>query len=105
MLNQTQNEELKVIACASRSLNKAERKYCVTRKELLAIVNLTQHFRHYLLGRESKIHSNPQHLKWVFNFKDPSGQVARWMEILAAYSHVVDYRPGKKDNNADGMSR
>ena len=105
VLSQIQNGELKVIAYASRSLNKAERKYCVTRKELLAIVNFTQHFRHYLLGREFKVRSDHQPLKWLFNLKDPSGQVARWLEILAAYNFVIDYRPGKKHNNADGMSR
>ena len=105
VLSQTQNGELKVIAYASRTLNKAERKYCVTRKELLAIVNFTQHFRHYLLGREFKVRSDHQPLKWLFNLKDPSGQVARWLEILAAYNFVIDYRPGKKHNNADGMSR
>ena len=93
VLSQTQNGELKVIAYASRSLNKAERKYFVTRKALLAIVNFSQHFRHYLLGREFKVRSDHQHLKWLFNLKDPSGQVARWLEILAAYNFVIDYRP------------
>ena len=39
VLSQTQGGKLCTIAYASRSLNKAERKYCVTRKELLAIVN------------------------------------------------------------------
>ena len=37
VLSQTQGGKLCIIAYASRSLNKAERKYCVTRKELLAI--------------------------------------------------------------------
>ena len=37
VLSQTQGGKLCTIAYASRSLNKAERKYCVTRKELLAI--------------------------------------------------------------------
>ena len=30
---------------------KPERKYCVTRRKLLAVVNFTQKYRHYLLGR------------------------------------------------------
>ena len=77
VLSQTQNGELKVRAYCSRSLNKAERRYCVTRKELLAIVNVTQHFKHYLLGREFKVCSDHQPLKWLFNLKNPSGQMAR----------------------------
>ena len=105
VLSQFQEEKLCTIAYASRSLNKAERKYCVTRKELLAIVNFVQHFRHYLLGRRFKIRSDHQPLKWMFNLRDPSGQVARWLEILSAYQFQVEYRPGKKHNNADGLSR
>ena len=85
VLSQQQNELLKTIAYASRSLTKCERKYCVTRKELLAIVNFTQHFRHYLLGRKFRVRSDHQPLRWLFKLRDPSGQVARWLEILSAY--------------------
>ena len=38
------------IAIASRSLSKSERKYCVTRKEFLAVVRFIKYFRHYLYG-------------------------------------------------------
>ena len=40
------------IAYASRSLSRQEQRYCVTRRELLAIVEFVQHFRQYLLGRQ-----------------------------------------------------
>lgn len=40
----------RVIAYSSRVLTRAERRYCMTRRELLAVVTCVQHFRTYLLG-------------------------------------------------------
>ena len=40
-----------VIAYASRLLTKTERNYCVTCKELLAVVTFLNHFRHYLISK------------------------------------------------------
>ena len=105
VLSQIQDGEEHVIAYASRTLNKVERRYCVTRKELLAIVYFMKYFRHYLLGNEFLIRSDHQPLKWIFKLKDASGQIARWLEVLASYHFKVEYRPGKSHNNADGMSR
>ena len=40
-----------IVAYGSRLLSKTERNYCVTRRELLAVVSFTRHFQPYLLGR------------------------------------------------------
>ena len=49
-LSQIQKGEEKTICFASKVLTPAQRKYCTTRKELLAIVTFTRQFRYYLLG-------------------------------------------------------
>ena len=41
-----------VVAYGSRSLTKTERRYCVTRRELLAVVTFVKQFRTYLLGNK-----------------------------------------------------
>ena len=41
----------RVIAYGSRLLTKPERQYCVTRRELLAVVYFIQHYRPYLVCR------------------------------------------------------
>ena len=51
ILHQVQNGRERVIAYASRSLNKAEKYYCITEKELLAVRFFIEYFRQYLLGR------------------------------------------------------
>ena len=75
-----------VIAYASRSLSRQEQRYCVTRRELLAIVEFVQHFRQYLLGRQFTLRTDHGSLVWVRNFKEPEGQLARWLERLELHS-------------------
>ena len=43
----TENGEC-VVAYGSRTLSKSERRYCVTRKEMLALVYFVKYFRHYV---------------------------------------------------------
>ncbi|GBO03463.1 hypothetical protein AVEN_235821-1 [Araneus ventricosus] len=56
------NEEC-VIAYFSRSLGKPERNYCVTRKELLAIVKSIEHFHHYLYGQKIFLRTDHAYLR------------------------------------------
>lgn len=94
-----------VIAYASKTLSKAERKYCVTRKELLAVVTSIHHFRPYLLGQEFTLRTDHGSLTRLSNFKEPEGQLARWLEKLQEYEFKILHRPGRKHQNADALSR
>ena len=42
---------------------------------------------------------------WLFGFKDPEGQMARWLERLARFDFNIEHRPGLKHGNSDGLSR
>ena len=42
----------------SRTLSKPEHEYAVTRKEMLALVDLLRHFRCYILGRKFKVRTD-----------------------------------------------
>ena len=39
------------------------------------------------------------------NFKEPEGQLARWLQVLSEYQFDIIHRPGKQHGNADGLSR
>ena len=95
----------RVLGYASRSLSKAERNYCVTRRELLAVVWSLKHFRPYLYGRQFKVRTDHSSLRWLRNFKEPEGQLARWLQVIDEYHFEIIHRAGKLHGNADGLSR
>lgn len=105
VLSQLQEGEEKVIAYASAHLQETQRNYCVTRRELLAVVRFARQFRHYLLGRQFTLRTDHHSLTWLFRFKSPHGQLIRWLEELSQYDFVIEHRPGVKHGNADALSR
>ena len=105
VLSQVQDGEERVVAYASRLLTQQEKNYCVTRRELLAVVYFVKHFRPYLLGRKFMIRTDHAALRWLRNMPEPVGQQARWLELLEEYEFDIEHRPGKRHANADAMSR
>ena len=97
--------EERVIAYASRALSKPERNYCVTRRELLGVVYFAQYFRPYLLGRRFTLRTDHGSLTWLRNFKEPEGQLARWLERLQEFDFEILHLRGRKHTNADALSR
>ncbi|CAC5398214.1 unnamed protein product [Mytilus coruscus] len=77
----------------------------VKEKELLAIVLAVKHFHHYLYGINFTVRTYHGALNWLKNFKNPEGQLARWLEILGTYTFIIKHRAGLKHGNADGLSR
>ena len=75
VLSQFQDGVEKPIAFASRTLSKSERNYCVTRPELLAIVEFVKQHRHYLQGTRFCIRTDHAPLRFVVQAKDPEGQL------------------------------
>ena len=104
-LIQIQDGKEKVIAYGSYSLTAEQRRYCATRKELLAVVRFTRQYRHWLLGRPFQVRTDHSSLAWLMHFKDPQGQLARWLEELSQYNMIVKYREGRKHVNVDSLSR
>ena len=104
-LIQVQNGAERVIAYSSFSLTPEQKNYCTTRKELLAIVRFTRQFRYYLLGNIFTVRTDHSSLTWLLRFKEPQGQLARWIEELSQYLMVVKHRAGIRHGNADALSR
>ena len=99
----TQNA--RVIAYASRPLTKAERQYSVTKRELLAVVWGVQHFKQFLVGSRFILRTDHAALQWIFNCKNPQGQVARWLLMLSELDFVTKHRKGVLHTDGDALSR
>ena len=105
VLSQSQDGEEVVLAYASKTLTSAEVNYCVTRRELLAIVHNVALFKNYLIGKKFLIRTDHSALKYLQRFKEPEGQLARWLDYLQQFQFEILHRPGVQHGNADALSR
>ncbi|KAJ1518953.1 hypothetical protein ONE63_011441 [Megalurothrips usitatus] len=105
VLSQEQNGKDVTIAYWSKILNTAQRNYCATHRELLALVESVKAFNHYLAGAPFLVKSDHAALQWLKSFKNPTGMLARWLEKLAPYQFQVVYVKGTSIGHADALSR
>ena len=105
VLSQVQNGQERAIAYYSQVMSRPEQQYCTTRKELLAVVKAVKHFHPYLYGRSFVLRTDHAALRWLFSFRLPEGQIARWLEHLQQYDFRIEHRPGRNHGNADALSR
>jgi hypothetical protein len=99
-LIQIQEGEERAVAYGSLTLTPEQQKYCTTRKELLGSLDS--------LGITCwvgiSVRTDHNSLIWLMNFKEPQGQLARWLEELSQFNMEIQHRPGKKHTNAGPIS-
>ncbi len=106
ILGQIQDGKERVIHYTGRSLTPCEKKYSITEKEGLAIVDSLETFDPYLRNSPFTIITDHQALKYIFNEKKNTGsRVARWAMALQQYDYNVVHRAGRVNENADALSR
>ena len=105
VLSQYLDGKERVIAYASRTLNKAERNYSATERECLGVVWSTDYFKYYLLGTPFVIYTDHNPLTYLRSVTQPQGRLARWVLKLEQYDYELKYRPGRLIPHADALSR
>jgi len=95
VLSEVEDGLERTVAYVSRKLSKAEVNYCVTRKELLAVVNFLKHFRHYLLGRRFRVRTDHAALQWLRRIRNlwankPVGSDI-WKSLTSKYVIVQEF--------------
>jgi transposase InsO family protein len=98
-------KEERVLGFFSRLLHGAEHNYSVTELECLAVRWAVQKLRPYLYGRKFTVVTDHVALKWMFSMKDPNPRLNRWVDYLRGFDFDIVYRPGRKHQDADALSR
>ena len=98
-------QEGKVIAYASRQLQKHEKNYPTHDLELAALVHDLKVWRHYMIGNKCKIFTNHRSLKNIFTQKELNLRQRRWLELIKDYDLDIQYHLGKANLVADALSR
>jgi hypothetical protein len=95
------------IAFHSRKFEPAEINYEIHDKELLAIVDSFEQWRHFLEGSPHQItvYNDHKNLTYFQNARVLNRRQARWAQFLTRFDFVITYRPGSQQGKADALSR
>jgi hypothetical protein len=106
VLYQEQDGQKRVIAYASRGLNKAERNYPAHKLEFLALKwAVTEKFYDYLYGHNFTVLTDNNPLTYVLSSAKLDATGHRWLAALSTFNFDIKYRPGKNNADADVLSR
>ena len=106
VLYQEQDGFKKVISYASRGLTKSEKHYPPHKLEFLALKwAVCDKFKDYLYGTKFTVLTDNNPMTYVLTTAKLDATGHRWLAALAAFNFSILYRPGKKNGDADGLSR
>ena len=106
VLYQEQDGKDRVLAYASRRLKPSEKNYPVHKQEFLALKwAVTEEFSDYLLGSVSTAYTDNNPLTYVLGSAKLDAARHRWVAELANYHFSICYRSGRKNLDADPLSR
>ncbi len=96
----------RVIAYASRGLSKSEANYPAHKLKFLALKwAVCEKFQDYLLGAHFMVHTDNNPLMYVLTTAKMDATGQRWLAALSCHNFTIKYRAGKKNINADALSR
>ena len=94
----------KPVCYFSKKLTDAQRKYCTTDKEALALVLSVRAFRVYM-GGHVIVYSDHDPLRFMEKMAGASQRLFRWCMEVQPYNLEIRHVPGKNNFVADFLSR
>ena len=94
------------VAFASRGLSPPERNYPAYKLEFLSLKwAVTDKFHDYLYGVPFHVITDNNPLTYIFTTAKLDATSQRWVSALSNYQFSIEYRSGKLNQDADGLSR
>ncbi|KAJ0064622.1 hypothetical protein NL108_011375 [Boleophthalmus pectinirostris] len=97
---------MRVIAYASRGLSRSEARYPAHKLEFLALKwAVTEKFCDYLYGSPFTVITDSNPLTYILTTAKLDATSYRWLSALSSFDFQLQYRAGKQNIDADGLSR
>ncbi len=90
------------VAYFSKKLTPTQRHYSTIEQEMLAIVEVLEEYRNFLIGADIIIYTDHKNLLASSTIND---RVFRWKQKIQEYNPVIKYIKGHKNTEADALSR
>lgn len=106
VLYQKHEEGLQPVAFISRSLSPSERNYPAHKLEFLALKwAVVDRLHDYLYGVAFEVRTDNNPLTYILKSAKLDATGHRWLSALTTYSFSLKYRPGRRNVDADALSR
>jgi hypothetical protein len=104
VFTQKQDDEIAVLAYASKKLTTAEKNWSVSERELYAIVWACKRFHSLLRGAKIIVFTDHEALKYLDTLT-VAGKIQRWVLWLQQYDLTIRHVKGVDNSAADWLSR
>lgn len=105
VLCQQQGDKMKIIAYASRGLNKTESHYPAHKREFLALKWALDKFHDYVIGTKVVVYTDNNPLCYVLKSAKLDATSHRWLAGLSVYDLEIRFKRGALNVDADTLSR
>jgi len=106
LLVKCEDELWRPVAFISKALNETERNYEIHDKEMLAVIQCLEAWRHFLEGAQLKfeIWTDHKNLEYFMTSQNLNRRQARWALYLSRFNFTLKHVPGSKMGKADRLS-